>query len=69
LQDISFEISPREFVCLVGASGCGKSTLLSIVAGLTTPSSGQILVDGVDVTGLRGQIGAWCFKAIRFILG
>jgi len=62
LQDINFEISSREFVCLVGASGCGKSTLLSIVAGLTTPSSGQILVDGVDVTGRPGSDRGMVFQ-------
>jgi NitT/TauT family transport system ATP-binding protein len=51
LEDINFQIFPREFVCLVGASGCGKSTLLNIVAGLTHPSSGSVLVDGQAVTG------------------
>ncbi|NJN88488.1 MAG: ABC transporter ATP-binding protein [Leptolyngbyaceae cyanobacterium SL_7_1] len=51
LQDINLQIRPREFACLVGASGCGKSTLLNIVAGLATPTSGQVLVDGKAVTG------------------
>ncbi|HTL89276.1 MAG TPA: ABC transporter ATP-binding protein [Leptolyngbya sp.] len=51
LEDINLQLSAREFVCLVGASGCGKSTLLNIVAGLATPSSGSIWVDGRTVTG------------------
>lgn len=51
LEDINFQLSPREFVCLVGASGCGKSTLLNIVAGLASPSSGSVAVDGRVVTG------------------
>ena len=51
LEDINFQLFPREFVCLVGASGCGKSTLLNIVAGLASPSSGSVLVDGRAVTG------------------
>jgi NitT/TauT family transport system ATP-binding protein len=51
LQDINFQLHPREFVCLVGSSGCGKSTLLNIVAGLASPSAGQVLVDGQPVSG------------------
>jgi NitT/TauT family transport system ATP-binding protein len=51
LQNISFQLQAREFVCLVGASGCGKSTLLSIVAGLISPSSGEVRVDGQAVIG------------------
>lgn len=54
LQDINLKLYAREFVCLVGASGCGKSTLLNIAAGLATPSTGQVFVDGEDVTGLPG---------------
>jgi ABC-type nitrate/sulfonate/bicarbonate transport system ATPase subunit len=62
LEQISFPIWPREFVCLVGASGCGKSTLLSIAAGLTTPTSGQIFVDGIDVTGRPGSDRGMVFQ-------
>ncbi|NJL37095.1 MAG: ABC transporter ATP-binding protein [Leptolyngbyaceae cyanobacterium RM2_2_4] len=51
LQNISFQLRAREFVCLVGASGCGKSTLLNIVAGLDSPTAGQVLVDGEVVAG------------------
>ncbi len=51
LENINLVLSPHEFVCLVGASGCGKSTLLKIVAGLTSPSSGQVYVDQDRVTG------------------
>ncbi|KAM3110729.1 ABC transporter ATP-binding protein [Phormidesmis sp. 146-33] len=51
LENINFQLFAREFVCLVGASGCGKSTLLNIVAGLASPSSGHVLVDGREVTG------------------
>ncbi|WP_062250713.1 ABC transporter ATP-binding protein [Fischerella sp. NIES-3754] len=51
LQDINLHVQEREFVCAVGASGSGKSTLLRLIAGLDTPTAGEILVDGVRVTG------------------
>jgi NitT/TauT family transport system ATP-binding protein len=45
LDDISLRVAPGEFLCLVGESGCGKSTLLDIMAGLTRPDSGRVLID------------------------
>jgi sulfonate transport system ATP-binding protein len=48
-------ITPGEFVAIVGRSGCGKSTLLRLVAGLDTPTGGQLLVDGAQAQGLRGD--------------
>lgn len=51
LNEIDLEIKDGEFVCIVGASGCGKSTLLHLVAGLLTPTSGEILLDGKKITG------------------
>ncbi len=51
LKDISFDVNAGEFVTIVGPSGCGKSTLLSLIAGLRKPSAGEILVDGVAVSG------------------
>lgn len=62
LEKIDFQLAPREFVCLVGASGCGKSTLLSIVAGLTAPSAGQVLVDGQIVTARPGSDRGMVFQ-------
>jgi putrescine transport system ATP-binding protein len=50
VDDVSLDIFQGEFFSLLGSSGCGKSTLLRILAGLETPSSGQIFIDGVDVT-------------------
>ncbi len=51
LKDIRFGIDEGEFVTIVGPSGCGKSTLLNLIAGLLKPTAGQILVDGVQVSG------------------
>ncbi|MBZ4317813.1 ABC transporter ATP-binding protein [Streptomyces huiliensis] len=46
LEDITLDVRPGEFVCLLGASGCGKSTLLNLVAGLDRPTAGTIEVPG-----------------------
>ena len=50
LRGISFQITSGEFASIVGPSGSGKSTLLGIIAGLDNPTSGQVLIDGVDIT-------------------
>ena len=49
LQDINFKTHRREFVCVIGPSGCGKSTLIRMLAGLETPTSGEVLLDGKPV--------------------
>ena len=50
LKGISLRIEHGELVAIVGPSGSGKSTLLGIISGLDTPTAGQVLVDGVDIT-------------------
>ena len=50
LYDISIDIEDKEFVVFVGPSGCGKTTLLRIVAGLEDVSSGEVEIDGIDVS-------------------
>jgi putative ABC transport system ATP-binding protein len=49
VDGVSFQVRFGEFVALVGPSGSGKTTMLSILAALLTPSSGQVLIDGVDL--------------------
>jgi len=52
VHDVSLNIFKRELFCLLGGSGCGKTTLLRMLAGFEEPSSGRILIDGVDMTGI-----------------
>jgi putative ABC transport system ATP-binding protein len=50
LEGISFQILGGEFISIVGPSGSGKSTLLGIIAGLDNPTTGQVLIDSVEIT-------------------
>lgn len=52
LDHIDLSIKKGEFVCMLGPSGCGKTTLLRIIAGLENPTSGQVFINGRDVTKL-----------------
>jgi len=55
LSGISFHVFPGEVYAIIGANGAGKSTLLRTIAGLHHPTSGSIVYDGRDVTGLRPE--------------
>ena len=52
LRDVSLHVAPGEYVAIMGESGAGKSTLLNLIAGLDTPDSGRIRIDGRDLAGL-----------------
>jgi putative ABC transport system ATP-binding protein len=52
LQDISLELAAGDYVAVMGESGVGKSTLLNLLAGLDRPDSGQVLLDGVELSAL-----------------
>ncbi|MBM3124180.1 MAG: ABC transporter ATP-binding protein [Chloroflexi bacterium] len=56
VDNVSFKIRSGEFVALVGPSGSGKTTLLSIMAALLTPTSGQVLIDGVDLASMNERL-------------
>ena len=49
IENLSFNCNDGEFLSIIGPSGCGKTTVLSLIAGLLTPSSGKILIDGKSV--------------------
>jgi putative ABC transport system ATP-binding protein len=53
LKGLQFDVPRGQFVAIMGPSGSGKSTLLGLLAGLDSPTSGQILLDGDDITGLE----------------
>src|SRR5215510_2430117 len=75
IRDISFEIPDREFTAIMGPSGSGKSTLLGLMAGLDWPTSGQIEIDGTDITRLtedqmsvlRGRKLGFVFQAYHLV--
>jgi ABC-type nitrate/sulfonate/bicarbonate transport system ATPase subunit len=57
LSDVSLAAAPGDFASIIGPSGCGKSTLFNVLAGLMRPTSGAVLIDGVEVTGRIGLTG------------
>ena len=56
LADISITLNKGELVSLLGISGVGKTTLFNIIAGLSRPDTGHVLLDGEDVTGCPGRV-------------
>ncbi|HEX7154404.1 MAG TPA: ABC transporter ATP-binding protein [Thermoanaerobaculia bacterium] len=68
LHQLSLSVHPGEYVCITGPSGCGKSTLLSILGLLDTPTSGQYILNGQDVSSLsRDQRAKIRNKEIGFV--
>jgi putative ABC transport system ATP-binding protein len=68
LNHVSLDIAAAEFLALMGPSGSGKSTLLHIIAGVDRPTSGECLVQGVDVTKLNeSQLADWRNQNVGFI--
>ena len=53
VADCSLSVAKGEFICLLGPSGCGKTTTLQMIAGFVAPTTGHILLDGIDITDLR----------------
>ena len=57
VENVSLDLMPQEFLCVVGPSGCGKTTLLKLLAGLLTPTYGEVLFEGQRITRPRRRIG------------
>ena len=55
LDDVTLEVRPREFICIVGPSGCGKSTLLNIAAGIDVDYQGDAVFEGAPIRGMAQQ--------------
>jgi putative ABC transport system ATP-binding protein len=75
LDDVSFDIPQGTFVSIVGPSGSGKTTLLGLLAGLDTPTSGSVILDGADLSALnedrrarlRGEKVGFVFQSFQLI--
>jgi len=68
LRGVDLEMPAGQFVAIMGASGSGKSTLLGLLAGLDTATSGKVVIDGVDITGLKeDQLAVVRGKKIGFV--
>lgn len=56
IENINIRLGEGELVCLLGVSGGGKTTLFNVISGLNAPQTGEILLDGEDITGVPGKI-------------
>ncbi len=68
LNHVSVDIQPGEFVVLMGPSGSGKSTLLHLIAGIDRPTSGDVLVQGINVANLsESELAVWRNQYVGFV--
>src|SRR5262249_11270168 len=69
LRESSWQVRKGEAVAIMGPSGCGKTTLLNLLGGVDRPTTGRILIDGQDVTGMSERaLEAHRLLRVRFLL-
>ena len=66
IDQLSFDVAPGSFHCIIGVSGCGKSTIFRMINGLLQPKAGTILVNGVSVAGQKHYCGYMPQKDMLF---
>src|SRR6201989_2704552 len=64
LAPVTLSIPQGRFVSLIGPSGCGKSTIFNVIAGLLEPTTGRVVIDGIDATGTIGRVGYMLQKGL-----
>ena len=68
LKDVNFEVEPGEYVAIMGESGSGKTTLLNILASLDKPTSGSVVLDGMDLSTIReSKVAAFRRDQLGFV--
>jgi putative ABC transport system ATP-binding protein len=68
LKEVNLDVERGDFVSLMGASGSGKTTLLNLIAGIDRPTSGQVVINGSDITQLsRTQLAHWRAANVGYI--
>ena len=68
LQGVTVQVEPGEFLVLMGPSGSGKTTLLNLMAGIDSPTSGQVIVNGRDISKMyEDQLAAWRTRNVGYV--
>jgi len=68
LDGLDLGVPAGEFVALMGPSGSGKTTLLNLIAGIDRPTSGKLIIDGVNIDGLsRNKLAAWRSENVGYV--
>lgn len=68
LDELTLEVPRGDFLALMGPSGSGKTTLLNLIAGIDSPTSGSLIIDGTDISTLsRNRLAAWRSSHVGYV--